>query len=75
MKFKTYLQQLNKFAEKHPEALELEAIYSADDEGNSYSNIIFGDPEKVEVQLEKHMLIDPFNIKFDSDNPNAIIIN
>lgn len=39
MTFKEYLANLNKFAEEHPEALELDVIASIDDEGNGYNKV------------------------------------
>lgn len=39
MNLREYLEKLNKLVEENPNYLELEVIYSSDDEGNSYSNI------------------------------------
>jgi hypothetical protein len=39
MKFKEYLDHLNKMAEENPEILEYETIYSHDDEGNEYQKV------------------------------------
>ena len=39
MKLRDYIENLNKFVEENPEALELEVIYSSDDEGNDFSRV------------------------------------
>ena len=37
--FKEYVDQLNRFAKKHPEVANFKAITSADDEGNYYNEV------------------------------------
>ena len=39
MKFKEYLEGLNKMVETRPELLDLEVVYATDDEGNSFSAV------------------------------------
>lgn len=39
MKFKQYLENLNKLAKENPETLEMIVIYAKDDEGNGYQEI------------------------------------
>lgn len=41
MKLKEYIRELNKFVQEYPEAYELPVIYSKDDEGNAYHNVIY----------------------------------
>jgi hypothetical protein len=41
MTLKQYIENLNEFVEKNPEALEFEVIYSEDDEGNGYNRIAY----------------------------------
>ena len=41
MKLKEYIEELNKFVQEYPESLELPVIYSKDDEGNAYHNVIY----------------------------------
>lgn len=36
MKLKEYIENLQKHASENPESLELDVIYSTDDEGNGY---------------------------------------
>lgn len=49
MKFKEYLEELNKLAEENPESLNMDVIYASDDEGNSYHTVI-GSGSLVEVE-------------------------
>jgi hypothetical protein len=39
MKLKEYIEQLQKFAEMNPETLEMDVIYSRDDEGNGFQEV------------------------------------
>lgn len=39
MKLKQLLKELNELVEKKPEALEMDCVYSIDDEGNSYKPV------------------------------------
>ena len=39
MKLKDYIAGLVQYAEKNPEAMELEVVYSQDDEGNGHSRV------------------------------------
>ena len=41
MKLAQYMANLNKFAKKNPQALEMNVVTSMDDEGNGYNNIHF----------------------------------
>ena len=41
MKLKEYIRELNKLVIEYPEAYELPVIYSKDDEGNAYHNVIY----------------------------------
>ena len=41
MKLKEYIESLQQFVEENPEAAELEAVYSTDDEGNGYQSVYF----------------------------------
>lgn len=36
MKLREYIEQLQKFAEMNPETLDMDVIYSRDDEGNGF---------------------------------------
>lgn len=39
MKFKEYLENLNKLAEENPETLDMTVVYAKDDEGNGFQEI------------------------------------
>jgi hypothetical protein len=39
MKLKEYIEQLQKFVEMNPETLEMDVIYSRDDEGNGFQEV------------------------------------
>lgn len=41
MKLRDFLLQINKIVEEDPKNLELEVIYSIDDEGNAFHKIAF----------------------------------
>lgn len=40
MILRDYLKSINELIEEYPEALEMEVIYSHDDEGNEYQEVI-----------------------------------
>jgi|14BtaG_2_1085337.scaffolds.fasta_scaffold19766_4 hypothetical protein len=42
MLLKDYINQLNEFVKENPEALELEAVYARDPEGNGFYSIHYG---------------------------------
>lgn len=39
MKFKEYLENLNKLAQEKPETLEMVVVYAKDDEGNGFQEV------------------------------------
>ena len=45
MKFKEYLDNLNKYAKENPDSLNYDVITSVDDEGNGY-NLVHYTPSK-----------------------------
>jgi hypothetical protein len=66
MKLKQYLKQLNDLAKKHPEALEMDVVYSKDDEGNGFQHIYYA-PNIGEF--------DGDDFDDESENKNAVCIN
>ena len=48
--FRRYLKELNEFANKYPQSLDCRVIYSRDDEGNEYQEVVNDIP--IFVQLE-----------------------
>lgn len=41
MKLKDYLKHLQELVEEHPEMLEYDVVYSSDDEGNDFKEVIY----------------------------------
>jgi len=41
MKLKDYLKNINELVKQNKELLELDVVYSVDDEGNNFSKVIF----------------------------------
>jgi hypothetical protein len=39
MKLKDYIEALAEFAKEHPESLDMDVVYSRDDEGNGYQKV------------------------------------
>lgn len=67
MKFKRYLEHLNKIAESHPETLKLDVVYTSDDEGNHVGLV---------TTLPGTVVFDKANSSFGDDKKhNAICIN
>lgn len=83
MKFKEYLENLNKLAEERPETLEMNVVYSKDDEGNGYQEIFY--TPTVGEHDDEGEFVSECSIKeepeeygydsFDDFQPNAICIN
>ena len=41
MKLKEFIDNLNNFVTENPESLDLDVVYSTDDEGNGYNKVNF----------------------------------
>lgn len=76
MKLKEYLDNLNKMVKDNPELLEMNVIYSRDDEGNGFQEVYFtptlgifkdGEFYSNEADFEEYGL--------KPDDKNAICIN
>ena len=50
MKLKDYIKNLQKLVDDYPEALEMEVIYSHDDEGNEYQKVINDEPAMCQIE-------------------------
>jgi len=72
MTFKHYVDLCNKVLEKHPEYAELPALYSTDDEGNSYSQVIFAPGGLVVDDPSSNM---PEVVNPENKTNNAVCIN
>jgi hypothetical protein len=42
MTLREYLDELQEFVETYPECLDMEVVYSRDDEGNGYERVYYG---------------------------------
>ena len=72
MKLKKYLATLNEMVKANPALLELEVIYSADDEGNYYSKVHYTpSPGK----FNDNGYGGEFDPDTESKKPNAICLN
>lgn len=75
MTLKEYIEQLQKFAETNPETLDMDVIYSRDDEGNGFQQIhyspskgLYEDSEFISVeQLEDY--------NREENDVNAVCVN
>jgi|GEM_PF-2274945 hypothetical protein len=50
MKLKDYIKKLEELGEKYPSSLEMEVIYSHDDEGNEYQKVINDEPSMCQIE-------------------------
>ena len=82
MKLKDYISGLNKLVEEHPEAAEMEAIYSRDDEGNGYQKIHFSPAVVMAEDLEEYRIenVHPDKEEYEEEyddefSPNAVVVN
>jgi len=66
MKLKEYITNLNALVKENPEVLEMEAISSSDDEGNSFGPVVYG-PTKG--------LFEDGSFDDSGAEPNAVCIN
>ena len=67
MKFKEYVERLNKLLEERPETAGFDVITSSDDEGNQYNPVYYGPSVGAYDEDEKG---------FDEDEkPNAVCVN
>ena len=79
MKFKKYLEQLNKLAKERPELLNCEIIYSQDDEGNNYQKVenepsVCYTPELKQYFIEEVLFGEDIKNQAEAE-PNCICIN
>lgn len=71
MKLKVYLKKLNKLTQKNPEYLNLDVIYSIDDEGNGFNEVLESQIFNV-LHFDKKDYYDQIK---EGKKPNAICIN
>jgi hypothetical protein len=82
MKFREYLESLNKLAEERPELLDMDTVYSRDDEGNGYQSVYWvgtvGYYDEGEFHSEEQVKESPEDFYYDSFEdfePNSVCIN
>jgi len=66
MKFKEYVENINKFLEEHPEAADMFCVYATDDDGNDYLG--------VDCTPTLMSMGDRFDVIYDGE-PNRVCIN
>lgn len=71
MKFKEYVELINKLAEENPESLEFDVIYAVDDEGNGYCRGVMG-PSLIAAEDGYHC--DIYGDESEEQS-NAVLIN
>jgi hypothetical protein len=75
MKLKEYLEELNKLVEEKPNLLNLEIVYSVDDEGNVYKRVYYS-PTVGFYTPNDFIPENQFEVfEIEEGNVNAICIN
>ena len=75
MKFKEFLNKLNKYAQENPERLELDVITSIDDEGNGFNLVEYAPSEGVFEDGEWIGSGELKDYNRNKDDINAICVN
>ena len=75
MILREYLEELNEFVQTYPECLDMDVIYSRDDEGNGYQKVHYG-PNKGIFEDREFIPADQLE-EWDreEDEINAVCIN
>jgi hypothetical protein len=66
MKLREYIEQLQKFAEANPETLDMDVIYSRDDEGNGFQEVHYSPSKGTYEDME---------FEEGDEDVNAVCIN
>ena len=66
MKLREYIEQLQNFAEANPETLDMDVIYSRDDEGNGFQEVHYAPSKGTYEDME---------IEESDEDVNAVCIN
>jgi len=75
MTLREYLNELQQFAETFPECLDMEVIYSRDDEGNGYQKVYYG-PNKGVFEDNEFISADQLeDWDREPEDINAVCIN
>ena len=83
MKLREYIANLQKLAEERPETLDMDVIYSKDDEGNGYGQVYYAPgigehDSEGEYTPESSVKEEPEEYGYDSFDdfkPNVVCIN
>lgn len=75
MTLKEFMEGLNTFAKKNPDALDLQVVASKDDEGNGYNPIIYP-PTKGIYEDREFLPVDEYDDwGHDESETNAVCVN
>ena len=75
MKFKEFLDNINKYAQENPDSLELDVVTSKDDEGNGY-NMVYYTPSKGIFEDREFISKDQLeDYERDEADINAVCVN
>lgn len=80
MKFKEFLEKANELATNYPQSLDMDIIYSIDDEGNAYHKV-HSEPSLVQVEDPSEYYLDIVGFYKEGQNDialedcNVVIIN
>ncbi len=78
MTFQTYLNMANELAKKNPESLKLEVVSSSDDEGNSFTPVLFKPSAGLFNKDNRDFILEGEFKEMDlpdDTKPNAVCIN
>jgi hypothetical protein len=74
MKLKKFIEQLQEFVKENPETVEMEVIYSHDDEGNCFQPVYFG-PSKGYFEDNSFLTEDSCDEEDEYPGTNSVCIN
>lgn len=78
MKLKEYLKKIQEAVKENPSILEMEVIYSADDEGNAYQKV-HNEPTPCQIEDINEYFLEMVGFEDDeeiaTEDCNAICIN
>ena len=75
MTLKEYIEQLQNFAETNPETLDMDVIYSRDDEGNGFQQIHYA-PSKGFYEDSEFISVEQLeDYNREENGVNAVCIN
>jgi hypothetical protein len=75
MKLRQYLEELKEFAETFPECLDMDVVYSRDDEGNGYQRVHYGPNKGIFEDLDFIPADQLEDYEREEGDINAVCIN